>query len=186
MSDEQSLRVALALVERGILTQPAARAIAFFSSNGLFCRPMQAPNGEVSIIFGTHCYTPAGWNALIVGDYPPTMGDVLTSIQAVAATPGEPDGPDGPVPAPAAVVAGLRASVAAAAAAAAAGDVTEQPTLLPGSPAAEAELERRHQVSAKRPHGAGALAWGVALLVFWFAVGIAALGFWRVIQLFWR
>lgn len=165
-SDERTLQMAVALVERGVLTQPAARAIAFFSRHGLFCQPIQTADGAVNVICHigrrVHCYSQAAWNALIAGHYPPTPDDLLTSISALAATPAEE--PASPVSAPQP-------------------DAPEPPPT-PGSPEADAELEQLHQAASQRPGGAGALAWGLGLLL---AVGaaIAAFGFWQVAQLFW-
>lgn len=165
-SDERTMQMALALVERDVLTQPAARAISFFSSRGLFCKPIQTDDGEVSIIFRERCYSPAAWNALVADRYPPTAGDVLSSISALAATPeSEPEPPT-----PDEVVARLRAEA-------------DTPPV-PGSPEAEEQLEEIHHAVSQRPGGAGALSWGLVALVAVLG-GLALLGFWQVAQLIW-
>lgn len=172
MADEQSLSVALALVERGILTRKAARLFTHFStSTRLMCEALRMPNGDVGIFWRHRYFTPAEFNALADDRYPPTPDDVVASIRALALA-ADPDvdadaaAASEPEPAPEA-------------------DPASPPLPAPGSPEAEAELERLHQAASQRPGGAGALALGALLLAVWVLVALAALGIWHVVELFW-
>src|SRR5690348_11238820 len=101
MSDDtQAIRTALMLIDKGILTPRAGRALTYFTEHGVFCEPLRSPNGDLSIIFLAHVYTPAAFNALWEGRYAPTADDVLTSINALAASPEPDDEPSEPTAEP--------------------------------------------------------------------------------------
>jgi hypothetical protein len=208
----QMMRQALALVERGVLTEAAAWAIAYFGTYGPFCqliqRQDQQSDGDVTILFRAHRYAPAAWNALVADSYPPTDDDVLASVAALApmaaltgsarlsaatsalnATPepdeptAEPDEPDEDPQQPTPPPDGVVAGLRA---------LTNLPDdeppaapPAPGTPEAEAQLAAIHQAASKRPGGAGALAWGLLALGAVVFGGIAALGFWQVAQVIW-
>lgn len=96
--DEQRAQsAAVALAARGILTERAARAMAYFSRHGVFCEAMQS-GGEMGIVLLEHWYTPAAFNALMEGRYAPTDGDVALAVSALAA-PEPPAASEPPAPA---------------------------------------------------------------------------------------
>ncbi|HZC05353.1 MAG TPA: hypothetical protein VE338_06905 [Ktedonobacterales bacterium] len=174
-SGAQSMRTALILVDRGVLTQKAARMLAHFAMTPqVFCEAMQLPGGEIGIVFRERWYTPAAFNALADDQYPPTASDVATAITAFAAfaeddaedaepAPEEPDGgPDesdaSRSPDPDAVVQGLRSGYGVGCYGGYGKDA-----------AAETRLEAHYQASSQHTDGEGALMWplivGVALFV---------------------
>jgi len=71
MSDEQSLRAAVALAQASVLTSTAARAMDFYTRHGVTCEARQTGTGELRIIYRERWYTPAAFNALIAADSAP-------------------------------------------------------------------------------------------------------------------
>ena len=165
MSNEYSMQVALKLIDRGILTAQAGRLMTYLQQHGVFCQPLQTQDGEFGIVWRDRWYTPLEFNAVADDRYPPTPDDIVASIRAMAAEPEPAPAPEPepePEPAP--------------------DPDTDPAPPAPGTPEAEAQLETWHQAASKRPGGAGALTWGLALLLGAFGA-IAALGFWQVAQL---
>ena len=69
MSGEQELRAAVRLVQTGVLTPEAARAMDYFSQRGVQCEARRTTDGAMGIAYRSRRYTPEAFNALIAGRY---------------------------------------------------------------------------------------------------------------------